>query len=458
MPSPNTKYHFDEGREVGQRAQKEFPGGTFIDVNYWDYNTALALTEEAIKNGALTIFEAAFAYENFFARIDILHRGTKFSPWQIIEVKKTTSVKDVHIPDVAIQSWIARNSGIIVETEWLMFLNNRSVAPHLEELFLKENVSEQVRKLTPALEKQLRELSQMAKKGEEPKVDIGPHCSEPYQCPFKRHCWSHVQVPSAFDLPRIGKKAWEFYELGREDIHLIDETELNSKQKRALDVHKTGKRFVDKKAISKAMKNWSWPIYFLDFETINPAIPIFDGTHPYEQVPFQFSCHVLMDSKTELKHFEYLQKDSNDPREPIAEALINGIGPVGSVVAYNKKFEEGVLKRLAERFPSRREQLLGIASRLVDPWPIIESAVYDKNFFGSFSLKSVAPALLGPAINYSTMAISDGSQASTSFMALIKNKLHPKARALLIEAMLDYCRQDTLATVELVNWLFKEAA
>jgi hypothetical protein len=456
--SPATKYQFDEGIEVGERARKEFPEGTLIDAKPWDYNAALALTDEAIKNGVLTIFEAAFAYEGFFARVDILNRETQFSPWQIIEVKKTISVKDVHIRDVAIQSWIARNSGLIVESEWLMFINNQSVAPELKDLFSKENISNQVRKRTPTLEKELRQLSELMKSGQEPEVAIGPHCSEPYPCPFKRHCWQHVPEPSVFDLPRIGEKAWKFYELGQEDINLIDEAELTTKQKRALDTHKTGRRFIDKGTISKEMKSWSWPIYFLDFETVNPAIPIFDGTHPYEQVPFQFSCHVLEDREAELQHFEYLQKDSNDPRKPIAEALIKGIGPVGSVVAYNKSFEGTVLRGLAERFPAMQKQLADIADRLVDPRPILESAVYDKDFLGSFSLKSVAPALLGPAMNYKILAISGGSHASSCFMTLVKSKMHPNARAKLIDSMLEYCRRDTLATVGLVHWLFKEAA
>ncbi|MBK9293911.1 MAG: DUF2779 domain-containing protein [Oligoflexia bacterium] len=446
---------FDQGHEVGLEAQKLYPGGKLVKADYWNTKEALDQTESFIKEGIKTIFEATKAFEGVSARADILHRKDK-NVWEIIEVKSSTSVKDEHLYDAAIQLWVFRKAGLKIDKISIMHINNKCTAPIKGNLFTKVDVTKDATALLKKVPMIVYELKAHLEFSLPPIIDIGPHCMAPYECPFIDHCWKHIPVPSAFDIPRIGNKVWELYKDNKIEIKQLNEKNFNIKQARVLSVLKTGKRFIDKEEISKQLKNWQWPIYFLDFESFNPAIPIYKGTHPYQQIPFQFSCHVLEKLNSKLKHFEYLHTENSDPRERVARALAEGFGEKGSIVAYNKKFENGVLMNLAAVFPKYRKKLTSIASRLVDPWPILEASVYDKDFLGSYSLKSVAPALLGKHMSYEGMAIDEGGGASLAYLNLIKGQPTKSEREKTIKALLEYCRQDTLATVELVKWLFAQ--
>jgi hypothetical protein len=285
-------------------------------------------------------------------------------------------------------------------------------------------------------------------------VEIGKHCSTPTECGFKTHCWQEIPPLSIFNLPGLQDRQWDLY---RDDvIHLDDERlkNLNELQERIIHCFKTGERFINRAGIQSELATWQFPLIFLDFETINPAIPRYQGRGPFQQVPFQFSVHVWESKESEIKHHEFLHESIDDPRPDLIPALLKACGTAGSIVAYYSTFESARIKELAEFSPAHAPSLHALIERIVDPLPIIRQHVYDNAFAGSFSLKSVAPALLGKDHSYENMLIANGNDAQRGFLELISDTTPGYRKEKLKHAMLDYCKKDTFVMLELVKWLF----
>ncbi|MCM0606996.1 MAG: DUF2779 domain-containing protein [Xanthomonadaceae bacterium] len=455
--SESQKNIFDQGNAVGFEAQKLFPQGVEVIAEYWDVVGGFEKTKQLIDDGVTTLFEATIIYEGISARTDILNKR-KNGKWEIIEVKSSASVKAQYIDDSALQYWVFKNHGFELEKISVMHINSKYLHPEKDKLFKKVDVTEDVLERLSSITKLTKSFQELLLKENTPEIDIGPHCTFPYPCSFYEHCWKHIPTPSVFDIPGMKQEAWNLYKENKFEIKKLSESDFSPKQARAIHAFKTGKRFIDKEIIQKGIADWKWPIYFLDFETFNSALPLYEHTKPFQQIPFQFSCHVLKKVTEEPTHFEYLHQDETDPREPLAQALCQGFGDSGSIVAYNKAFEAGVIKELEKLYPEYREKLLSLVPRLVDPWPIMREGVYDPAFLSSYSLKSVAPAILGAKMDYEHLEIGDGKTASRSYLSLIKGDLRDEEKNKARNAMLQYCRQDTLATVELVKWLYKSQA
>jgi CRISPR/Cas system-associated exonuclease Cas4 (RecB family) len=344
-----TQMQFDEGNEVGELARKLAGKGTLIDTPHFEYQKAYDTTQLAIKSGDKLIFEAAFLFEDLFARADILKKDK--NGWHLIEVKKSTSVKDYHITDSAIQTYIIESAGLKIKSTSIRFISNEVVYPDVEDIFETRDVTGLVRTfMDKALEKQLSELRTAIDTKKEPKIKIGEHCGDPFDCPFKSYCWKDVPEKSVFDLPILrSDKKWSLFNAGKKSIADLDAADYTKLTRRAIEVTQSSKLFVDPKAISKRLADWAYPFYFFDFETISPAIPRYKDTKPYSQIPFQFSCHVQKSAASKkLDHFEYLHTKSTDPRPELIKAILDGLQTEGSIVAYNKSFEIGVIKKLAE--------------------------------------------------------------------------------------------------------------
>jgi len=449
---------FDQGKAVGILARTHFKNGLLIDFTYTELDQAVKATTAAIERGEKTLFEATFLVDGMLAQIDVLRRDKVGGLWHIVEVKSSTRVKDEHITDSAIQTYVVRVAGLTVKSVSIMHINTECVFPDLKSLFKTEDVTEQVEERMKTVPKEVAALQAVLRFGAAPPRDIGSHCDAPYECEFKDHCWSSKKIPeiSVFDIPGLfASKKWEMYSKNAVSMKEVVKSrlKLNPTQARMVDVTLSGRRFTDANAIAKELKKWKYPLYFLDFETINPAIPRFPGTKPYQQIPFQWSCHAQMKSGGMLLHSEYLHDTNSDPREPLVKGLLAAIGPKGSVVSYNKGFEAGCLTSLAREFPKYGKGLLSIVERLVDPWPIVKAHVYDKEFRGSFSIKDVAPALLGPDLSYDGMAVADGIAAQLAYAELIGDGTSSSRKAELRRAMLEYCKKDTAAMVGVVEWL-----
>lgn len=441
---------FDQGHLVGSKAQELFPGGILIDVPFRELDRASQETQDAIASGVNTLYEATFNFDGIWARVDILHRPTSTAPWGVYEVKSGTSVKQEYLEDVAAQVFVLQGAGVPVGDAFVIHINSSAVAPHLENVFTVAKVTPQIREKIKAWPDRIAQWRVMLAQPEEPKIDIGEHCAIPYDCPFQDHCWKHLPEKNIFDLPSL--KAWEFYRSG---IVSLDDPRLllDGIHARRLEAVRSNSRWVDARKIEKGLADWRWPLLYLDFETIGFALPRYDGSHPYQPIPFQFSALVQQTRGAELTHFEYLHQGEDDPRPAFLAALIPLLKSEGSIVAYNKAFEASRMKELALSFPVAEQTLLDACDRLVDPLPLFRAAVYDPKFAGRFSIKKVAPAILGQDSSYENMLVADGIGAQRAFEELINPLTAAERKETLRVAMLEYCKKDTQVMVGLVEWM-----
>ncbi|MDD5564411.1 MAG: DUF2779 domain-containing protein [Thermoanaerobaculaceae bacterium] len=392
VPTPAQQAVFDQGTRVGEVARTYVPGGALVDAPHNAFARRLATTKRLLEQRVPAVYEASFDSGGVYAAVDILERdGDRF---RLIEVKSSTRIKDEHIPDVAVQLHVLRAAGLDVEGAELMHLNRECTFPDLEDLFVREDVTGAAEAWQPELPEliagQLRMLA-----GGLPDVPIGEHCTKPYECPFMSRCWAGVPEHHVSTLYRAPHGGAALIAAGFETIAELPADGLNAIQARQREAVLTG-RIVVEPGLDRALRVFDSPLAFLDFETVAPAIPVWDGCHPYEQVPVQFSCDVEAAGET-LVHHEWLADGPGDPRPELARALVAACAGARTVVAYNAGFERGCIERLADAVPELADDLLAIAGRLADPLPIVRAHVYHPDFHGSFSLKSVLPALV-PAV------------------------------------------------------------
>lgn len=450
--TPELQALFDQGNQVGKIARGYIPGGKLVDCKPWEFGDALMKTRDLLADGTPIIYEAAFEYLGCYARADIIQYSPDTKRWSIYEVKSTTSVKQEHLDDVGLQTWIMAKSGLPIEKIHIMHLNRECRFPDLKNLFVTVDVTDAMREQYKTIAPRVTAIMDSLRQTIAPAIDIGPQCLEPNECPFKQHCWQHIPNPSIFQLPGIKERKWQLYQEGiisLDDNRLTDLTEL---QQRMVDVMRSGQRYVDQAAVTGAVKEWSLPWVFLDFETINPAIPRYLATGPYQQTPFQFSVHKLLNIDAPITHHEFLYTEKDDPRPTLIPALLDACGTEGAIIAYYGKFEADRIRELAEFSPEHKAALLALIERIVDPLPVFRAHVYDPAFLGSFSLKYVAPAILGEEQSYKGMMVANGGDAQRAFEALL-NMADGEKKQALEQALKSYCQKDTLVMVDLVKWM-----
>jgi hypothetical protein len=446
---------FDRGTSVGELAQQLFPGG--VDVSpefYYDYEPSIALTKQLIESGTEVIYEAAFQHDRVLAAIDILVK--KNGEWKGYEVKSATGVKDVYILDAALQYQVITQSGIALTDISIVYLNKQYVRHgelEVEKLFSIESILEQVLERQPSIPIQIQRLKEVLTLPEMPATDIGEHCYAPYPCDFMGHCWQHVPNPSVFNIARLKmKRATELYQQGiirYED--LTDVIGLSDSQWLQVRAHLEGNEHIDREGLQDFLSTLSYPMYFLDFESFNPGIPLYDGTRPYQQVVFQYSIHYKSNSQGELRHTEFLASHSGDPRPAFIENLLKMTWMPGTILTYNQSFEILRMQELARDFPAYAEQLNERISRVKDLMiPFQQHRYYHPSMQGSYSIKSVLPALI-PELSYDNLGITGGFDASLAFEQMIYDLTanHEEIR----RDLLAYCKMDTLAMVRVVERL-----
>ena len=455
-PDEQTRAVFEQGHEVGRQARKKFPGGVLIEAGPEEMGKALKRTNLAAADEQCpAIFEATFTHDNVLARVDILER-LPGSTWRLIEVKSSTAVKDYHLYDVAIQRLILENLGMKV-VPCLMYLNREYVYDgieyDLEKLFIIQDVTEETAAIEERVKDLLCEEQKVLSRVEPPAIAPGDHCTRPYECVFYDLCNKPLPSDHISYLPGISaKKREELASRGIESIKEIpNDFPLTDRQRHAWECARTGKAWFGER-IKDDLRNLQYPLYYMDFETLGVALPRHAGMSPYDQIPFQWSLHVQRIPGGGLEHYEFLADDANDPRRDFAESLCRVIGMKGSVLAYNKGFESGRLRELAEWLPQYKEGIENIQGRLWDPLPVVRANVYHPEFRGSYSLKWVLPALV-PEMTYEGMEVGEGSEAGLAWEKMVRTDAGSEERKRLREALLAYCKQDTLAMVRLVEVL-----
>ncbi|MBD2001051.1 DUF2779 domain-containing protein [Leptolyngbya sp. FACHB-541] len=449
--SPAQQRIIDQGKEVGHYARQQFSNGQLIVGNG---NEALQATQEAIATGVACLFEAAFSFDNLFIRCDILQK-TSAVTWELIEVKSSSKVKDEHQWDLALQKYVLIEAGLPIGKTKLMHINTQTCCfPNLTDLFVIEDITEEVDRLLSEVSKQLEQFRVTLTENLEPTLAIGKHCTSPNPCPFTQTCWQHVPEVSIFTIPRLDWKKKDTL-LAQGVLAIADlplSYALSDNQRTYVDSVLTNQPVIDKAAIVASLAKLEHPIHFFDFEAQNPAIPRFDGLKPYEQFSFQYSCHVLQ-SDGSVEHHEYLHTDQSDPRPSLIAALTTDIASIGSIVVYHKSFEASSLRKLAGDFPEHASELVAIANRLWDLEDIFKYHYKHPSFRGSTSIKNVLPILVSN-LSYKSQTIQRGDQAQAVWEEMLIC-LDEAKRTQMINDLKSYCQLDTLAMVEIYKFLLK---
>ena len=450
---PRTEFLFFQGHEVGALAQQWRGKGVLIELDRSDIARAVRETREALAAGAKRIFEATFEYKGFLALADVIEQKRDGS-WRLIEVKATTSAKPIHVPDLAFQAWLMEQNGLSVSETAVVHLNNKAIWPADELLTMSGNTAE-VLAAMPEVRKLAKRLAKLIVSDVEPDIGPGPHCSDPYDCNFHSHCWQDVPADRIGILPRLSaEKAEQLSSRGWTRVAQIEDVSLLSvAQRRWASALQSGKPYIDEAAIRNWLSGLIGPIYSLDFETVGYAIPRWKGARPYQQIPFQFSCHRI-GVRGGLSHQEYLHLSQDDPRSALVDALIAAVGDSGSIMAWNAGFEKRVITELADLFPRKRAVLLAIAARLVDLMDVFQRWYLHPDCRGSASIKKVGKAVLGKDAGYEDLDIGDGNEAYAGW----HQRVFEDAPVEIEQALRAYCTQDTMLPVKLLGFLQQEFA
>ncbi len=442
------------GIEIGALARRRFPGGVLVTDEAFD--AAVAATASLLADPAVpAVFEAAFEHDGARVRPDVLVR-TATGAFELVEVKSGARVREHHETDLAYQVALLAEAGVEVSRAVLMLLDRAYVhaggAADLERLFAVVDLTDRVLARVPEVRDRLAEMRRVLAAVDMPAVPNGPHCLVPYRCPFFAHCHAGGPLHPVTDLPRLsGDQLAALAALGIADIRDVppDLPVLNDLQRRARAAVVAGGP-VREPAVVERLAAIPLPAHFVDFETFSSAVPVFAGTRPFEQVPFQWSDHVLGEDGT-LRHHEFLHDTDADPRRAFAESLLAATADAAALVVYSS-FEGDVLAALAEELPDLAAALRARRDRIVDLLPLVRDHCYHPRLRGSFSIKAVLPAFV-PGLGYDDLVIRDGLTASASHALLVDPTLDPARRAELRAQLLAYCARDTEAMVALYRVL-----
>lgn len=445
---------FATGNRVGEVACQLYPDGVMIDAEP-DLAAALGKTAQLINDGFRgPVFEATFQHDGVLVRADLLIPHGRIG-WQMAEVKSSASVKSYHLGDLATQVWVAEACGINLTSAGIAHIDTSFVLTTeglYDGLFAHAEMLPQAREVArgrSAVVKGARDVLA----GDEPQREPGDHCSDPFDCEFIAHCSKHLPPAPEWPvtlLPYGGGKPW--LAKGVVDLLALDPKDLKPVQARIVEATRTGRPFHDPAGARKATEKWLRPFAFLDFETIAPAVPLWLGTRPYQQVPFQFSLHIEAEAGEPVTHHEFLGIDGSDPRATCSEALIATVPPTGAIIAYNASFERTVLRELAKAVPVHADALLDMAGRTVDLLPVARAHWYHRDQRGSWSIKAVLPTM-ADGLGYDELEVKDGGNAQEAFLEAISSGCSPARRWALEEGLKAYCERDTWAMVVVMRGL-----
>jgi len=445
-PTPDRRAIMDMGTDVGVLARQYFPGGVLVEETHRQIPAALSRTAELVADPKVpAIFEGAFVWQSILVRVDVIERLDS-TRWRLIEVKATAKVKATHLDDLSIQSAVLEGAGMVVDTCFLMHLNTPYVylggALNLEEMFALDNITDEVQARRQLVQPQLEDMWEVLQQPTPPTIAPDGHCYQPYECPFWDHCTKAKSSRWVFYLPGSSKLQKLLMQEGVETIDDIpSHIQLSDIQQRV----KNNVEWVSP-LLRARLQSVRYPVHHLDFETFMPAIPVFAYTRPYRPIPFQWSNHIEYADGT-VVHHQYLCVDGRDPREEVAQQLLGCVGEAGTICVYSE-YERFLLFALGDLLPHLKSALSKVVRRLWDLLSVIQQHYYHPDFRGSFSIKTVLPALV-PTLAYDDLTIQNGAVAAVMYQKMVFSEVDLMERAHIAQALQEYCCRDTWAMVEL---------
>jgi hypothetical protein len=459
----------DQGTAVGVLARNLFRGGVLVDADKNHLADAIRLTQELVNNPEVpAIFEGAFRHDGVLVRVDVLLRSPKKDEFHLIEVKGSTTVKPDHLHDLSIQQYVLRGAGIQVKSSQLMHVNPDYVLDgdlDLLKLFLIEEIPSNRLLARSTVSGILNEQYTMLVQPEPPNIETGSFCKSPYRCEFFDHCHPPPDVDDVRSLPISADKIRMLLHNG---VTTVSELPTNidlrlywhftekqcSRINSARSARKCGLAVGAK--LQSELAAIKYPVCFIDFESVSPAVPKFRGMKPYEPIPIQWSVHRQAHQEGVLQHNAFLSPNATeDPRRPFVESLSKAVSGASSIVVYGS-YENTQLSNLCRWFPEYDPQICSMQKKLVDLLRIVRENVYSPLFFGSYSIKRVLPVLV-PTMSYQDLEVQSGIQVASIWEQLsdisMDNAEQARLQARLRKTLLDYCARDTLALAYLVGVL-----
>ncbi|HET8713792.1 MAG TPA: DUF2779 domain-containing protein [Gemmatimonadales bacterium] len=448
QPDKVLQDRFDQGAQVGALARERFPGGSLVDLPYYKTDERITLTQKYLNDGAPAIFEASFLADNTFVAVDVLKREN--DGFRLIEVKSSSSQKEEQLPDAAIQMHVLKRNGVDVRHVEIMHLNKECRYPDLSNLFVRTEVTEAVEPMLNKIGWEIDAQLEMLQ-GPLPDKPIGHNCFEPRECPFMDRCWpkNNDHIIRLFNIG--GKKACDHMLAG---VHRISDLPADKKlqdaQKRQIRAMKENRMIVEP-GLAKALEPFNCKLGFLDFETIQRAVPVWPGMVPWEQAAAQFSYHERQPDGS-YTHAQFLAEGPEDARPKLARAMIAATKGAERVAMYTS-FEKTRIRGLQKAVPELEAELKELEAKLIDLHPVMRDYVYHPDFLGSFSLKYVLGPMVG--LTYNDLVIVDGMVASVEIARLlfVADKIPAAERDRVRKDLLDYCERDTWAMVKLLERL-----
>ncbi len=507
---------FAVGHQVGQLARRLYPDGILIGDEKNDLRAALEQTNQVLRDFPnKPIFEATFQHAGILIRSDLLIPAN--GGYRVVEVKSSTSVKDYHLPDCAIQSWVIEHNRVKLSQVSLMRIDNQFVykyACDYQGLLVEDDVTTSVQTLMPEVPEWLSEC-QKTLAGKVPEVEIGPQCSKPFACPYYAHCSvGQPEFPVTLLPGNMGKRgmAEQLKKAGYSDLMNVPEGVIDSPPlEKIRRITVSGKAELDS-AVRDEMKKLPYPRYYLDFETIQYSVPVWLCTRPFQQIPFQWSCHIEQ-KDGQLDHHEFLDLTGDFPVLPFCEQMVSALGNDGPILVYNQSFEKSRIQEMADMFSEVAHQMKGLVKqekfvsgfdkqtqaklclslleplgdggriqnmdqshllqvaqqfsdmaiklvaineRIVDLLPLTRQYYYHPAMKGSWSIKSVLPTI-APDLDYANLdEVKDGGLAQSAYLEAISPDTELERKVELRNALLKYCERDTIAMVRLARFLGSE--
>lgn len=462
VESEQAQARFDQGQEVGDLARflydpDEIGESVVPDLIGW---SNIFRHTQLLLDMRIPLFEASFEAEGAMCMADVLLpvKSGRRKVWHMVEVKSSSSVKDYQRDDAAFQAYVTHAAGLPLASVAVAYVDSNWIYKDKGDyrgLLTEVDLTQEAFSRGTEVKQWIDAARQVVRRRKAPDMAVGDQCKEPFECGFQVHCRSQQAQPKhpAQWLPKVRTKALKdcLATLPSQELCDVPDKLLNPIQLRVKQCTIGKKTYFDAEGALSALKQGKAhkpPLYFLDFETVQLAIPRWVGTRPYQQVPFQFSCHHL--GRTgKLSHAAFLDLSGDDPSRPLAQALIEACGTNGPILAYSADFERGRIRELAQRFPRLKTSLLAIAERIVDMLPVALQHYYHPDMQGSWSIKNVLPCLV-PSLSYEALdGVRNGGEAVTAYIAATDEFADPKDTAHIESQLLRYCELDTYAMVKL---------